>query len=243
MRFLLSCLLSLVLAAGTAAAEEKMPVELKTDNQKLSYALGLDLGDYFKNLGEEIDLDIMHQGVVDAYKGNKPQLSAEDAAEIQQKFAQQIKEKQQEEMAKQTAEMIAKNRKEAEEFLKENAAREEVKTTDSGLQYIVLEEGEGMPPQMDDTVKVHYVGTLLDGTEFDSSYSRNEAAVFPVNRVIPGWIEALQMMKPGSKYKIFLPPDLAYGDRGAPPVIEPGSLLVFEVELLDVLKDEQDQQQ
>ena len=234
MRLILCCMFFVLLTLNAAVAEDKKPVELNTDNQKLSYALGLDLGAYFKNLGEEIDLDIMHQGVLDAYQGNKPLLSAEDAAEIQQKFAQKINEQQQVELAKKTEEMIAKNRKEAEEFLKENATKENVKTTDSGLEYIVLEEGDGPRPTIDDTVKVHYTGTLLDGTEFDSSYSRNEPAVFPLNRVIPGWIEALQLMKVGSKYRIFLPPDLAYGDRGAPPVIEPGSMLIFEVELLGI---------
>lgn len=230
MRRILSCLLFLLLIVQQAAAEEQKPVELKTDNQKLSYALGLDLGDYFKNLGEDIDLNVLHQGVVDAYKGNKPMLSTEEAAEIQQKFAQ----KQQEERLKKTVEMVTKNKEEAEKFLAENKKKEGVKTTDSGLQYIVLKEGEGPYPKETDTVKVHYKGMLLDGTEFDSSYSRNEPAVFPLNRVIAGWTEALQLMRVGSKYKIFLPPSLAYGDRGAPPVIEPGSMLIFEVELLGI---------
>lgn len=234
MRVILSCLLFVSLALNTAWAEDMKTVELKTDNQKLSYALGLDLGAYFKNLGEDIDLEVLHQGVADAYKGNKPLLSAEDAAEIQQKFAQ----KQQEERLKKTVEMITNNKKAAEEFLKENAAKEGVKTTESGLQYLVLTEGEGPKPKEDDTVSVHYQGTLLDGTEFDSSYSRNEPAVFPLNRVIPGWTEALQLMPVGSKYRIFLPSDLAYGDRGAPPVIEPGSMLIFEVELLGIEEGE-----
>jgi FKBP-type peptidyl-prolyl cis-trans isomerase len=230
MRIILSCLIFVLLACNTAGAEDKQPVELTTDNQKLSYALGLDLGAYFKNLGEDIDLEVLHQGVADAYTGNKPLLSAEDAAEIQQKFAQ----KQQEERLKKTVEMITNNKKAAEDFLKENAAKEGVKTTESGLQYLVMTEGAGPKPKEEDTVSVHYKGTLLDGTEFDSSYSRNEPAVFPLNRVIPGWTEALQLMPVGSKYRIFLPPDLAYGDRGAPPVIEPGSMLIFEVELLGI---------
>lgn len=230
MRILMSCLLLTLLVAGQTFAEEKGQVELTTDTQKLSYALGLDLGAYFKTLGEDIDLTILQHGIDDSYQGKKPLLSAEDAAAIQQKFAQ----KQQEERLKQQVEMITKNRKAAEDFLKENGAKEGVKTTESGLQYKAITMGEGAVPKAEDTVKVHYKGTLLDGTEFDSSYSRNEPAVFPLNQVIPGWTEALQLMQVGSKYQIFLPPELAYGDRGAPPVIEPGSMLVFEVELLGI---------
>jgi len=229
MRVLLSCLLAVLLVAGQALAEEKKG-ELKTDEQKLSYALGLDLGAYFKSLGENIDLDILHKGVVDSYKGNTPLLSGEEAAEIQQKYAQ----KQQEERLKQTVEMISKNKKAADEFLKENAKKEGVTTTASGLQYKVVTKAEGPKPKAEDTVKVHYSGKLLDGTEFDSSVSRGEPAVFPLNQVIPGWTEAVQLMNVGSKFQIFLPPDLAYGDRGAPPVIEPGSMLIFDVELLGI---------
>lgn len=230
MRAVLSCLLAVLLVAGQALAEEKKQVELKTDEQKLSYALGLDLGAYFKSLKESIDLDILHQGVVDSYKGNTPLLSTEEAASIQQKYAQ----KQQEERLKQTVEMISKNKKAAEDYLKENGKKEGVTTTASGLQYKVMTKADGPKPKAEDTVKVHYKGTLLDGTEFDSSVSRGEPAVFPLNQVIPGWTEAVQLMGVGSKFQIFLPPDLAYGDRGAPPVIEPGSMLIFEVELLGI---------
>ena len=230
MRIFISCLFFVLLTANLAVAEEQKNIELKTDNQKLSYALGLDLGAYFKNIGEDIDLAVLHQGVHDAYTGKKPLLNAEEAAEIQQVFAQ----KQQEERLKKTLDMITKNKKAAEDFLKENGAKKGVKTTDSGLQYRVISQGEGKQPKAEDTVKVHYKGTLLDGTEFDSSYSRNEPAVFPLNQVIPGWTEALQLMKVGSKYQVFLPPTLAYGDRGAPPVIEPGSMLIFDVELLAI---------
>ncbi len=230
MRILMQCLLIVLLACGQALAEEKKQVELTTDVQKLSYALGLDLGTYFKTLGEDLDLTILHQGVLDSYQGGKPLLSEEEAAEIQQKFVQ----KQQEERLTQTLEMMSKNKQAADDFLKENAAREGVVTTDSGLQYKILTPGDGPKPRAEDTVKVHYKGTLLDGSEFDSSYSRGEPAVFPLNQVIPGWTEALQLMNTGTKAQIFLPPDLAYGDRGAPPVIEPGSMLIFEVELIGI---------
>ena len=230
MRIIITCLLFVLIVVNQAVAEEQKKVELNTDIQKLSYALGLDLGAYFKNLGEDLDLNILYQAVTDAYKGNKPLLTAEEAAAIQQVFAQ----KQQEKRLKQTLDMITKNKETAEDFLKENSSKEGVKTTESGLQYKVISQGDGKLPKPEDIVKVHYKGTLLDGTEFDSSYARNEPAVFPLNQVIPGWTEALQLMKVGSKYQIFLPPSLAYGDRGAPPVIEPGSMLIFEVELLGV---------
>lgn len=236
MRVVLSCLLAVLLIAGQAAAEEKKQVELQTDEQKLSYALGLDLGAYFKSLNEDIDLDILHQGVVDSYKGGTPLLSAEEAAAIQQKYAQ----KQQEERLKQTVEMITKNKKAAEDFLAENGKKEGVTTTASGLQYKVVTKAEGPKPKAEDTVKVHYAGKLLDGTEFDSSVARGEPAVFPLNQVIPGWTEAVQLMNVGSKFQIFLPPDLAYGDRGAPPVIEPGSMLIFDVELMGIENPEEE---
>jgi FKBP-type peptidyl-prolyl cis-trans isomerase len=235
MRIVLSCLLAFLLAAGQAAAEDKKETALKTDKEKLSYALGLDLGAYFKSLGEELDMAALEQGLEHSYTGAEPLLSTEEAAQIQQKFVQ----KQREEQLKRTMESIAENRETAEKFLEENAKEEGVVTTDSGLQYIVLTEGEGAKPAEDDIVKVHYTGYLLDGTEFDSSLSRGEPAVFPLNQVIPGWTEAVQLMKVGSKHKIFLPPDLAYGDRGAPPDIEPGSLLIFEVELLGIEEAEE----
>ena len=230
MRVLTICLFCLMLVSGKAFAEDKKPAELATDIQKLSYALGLDLGTYFKTLGEDLDLEALNKGLVDSYKGNKPLLTQEETAKIQQDFAQ----KQQQKQIKDTLDKITKNNKVAEDFLKDNGSKEGVVTTESGLQYKVMSLGEGPKPKAEDMVKVHYKGTLMDGTEFDSSYSRNEPAVFPLNQVIPGWTEAVQLMNVGSKYQLFLPPNLAYGDRGAPPVIEPGSMLIFEVELLGI---------
>lgn len=226
-------LLGFFLTAGVAIAADKA-VELKTDEQKLSYAMGLDLGKYFKNLDENFDLNIMQQGISDSYNGKETLMTPEEAAEIQQKFATRQQEKQ----VQKTMEMIKKNREEAEKFLAENKKKEGVKETKSGLQYKVIKEGKGKKPVATDTVKVHYKGSLLNGKEFDSSYKRKEPAVFQVGRVIPGWQEALQLMNAGSTYEVYLPPDLAYGDRGAPPVIEPGSLLVFQVELLDIPQEE-----
>ncbi len=208
MKLFLSGMLSLLVAAGTVCAADQ-PLELKNDEQKLSYAMGLDLGEYFKGLEEKFDLNVLQQGINDGYNGNKPLLSPADAAAIQQEFAKRQQEKQ----IQKTVAMVQKNRKAAEEFLKANKTKEGIVETKSGLQY---------------------KGTLLDGKEFDSSYKRNEPAVFQVNQVIAGWQEALPLMEVGSTVELFIPPDLAYGDRGAPPVIEPGSMLSFQVELMEI---------
>ena len=229
MKLYVSGLLALLLTAGTAIAADQ-PAELKTDEQKLSYAMGLDLGEYFKGLEEKFDLNVLQAGINDGYNGNKPLLTPEDAAGIQQTFAKRQQEKQ----MQKTVVMVQKNRKAAEEFLKANKAKEGVVETKSGLQYKVVKKGQGAKPTPTDTVKVQYKGTLLDGKEFDSSYKRNEPAVFQVNQVIAGWQEALPLMEVGATYELFIPPDLAYGDRGAPPVIEPGSMLIFQVELLEI---------
>ena len=230
MNVYLSCLLALLLATGTAFAADK-PADLKTDEQKLSYAMGLDLGEYFKGLEENFDLQVIQQGIADGYSGNKPLLTADESASIQQAFAQRQQEKQ----IQKTVVMVQKNRKAADEFLKANKAKEGVVETKSGLQYKVVKQGKGAKPVPTDTVKVQYKGTLVDGKEFDSSYKRNEPAVFQVDQVIAGWQEALPLMPVGSTYELLIPPDLAYGDRGAPPVIEPGSMLVFQVELLEIV--------
>jgi len=229
MRKIVFGLIGVLLMAGTVAAADKA-VKLTNEKQKLSYAMGLDLGAYFKNLGEDFDLSVLQNGISDAYTGKKPLMTAEEAAAVQQKFAARQQEKQ----IKKTVAMVKKNRDAADKFLVENKKKEGVKVTASGLQYKVIKEGKGKKPGVSDTVKVHYKGTLLNGKEFDSSYKRNEPAVFKVGQVISGWQEALQLMNVGSTYELYLPPDLAYGDRGAPPVIEPGSMLIFQVELLDI---------
>lgn len=235
MKLLMSGLLSLLVTAGTACAADQ-PMELQNDEQKLSYAMGLDLGEYFKGLEEKFDLNVLQQGIVDGYNGNKPLLSPADAAAIQQTFAKGQQEKQ----VKKAVEMVQKNRKAADEFLKGNKTKEGVVETKSGLQYKVIKKGQGAKPVPTDTVKVQYKGTLIDGKEFDSSYKRNEPAVFQVNQVIAGWQEALPLMEVGSTVELFIPPELAYGDRGAPPVIEPGSMLIFQVELLEIQAPEKE---
>ena len=235
MKLYVSCLLVLLLTAGPAFATDK-PAELKTDEQKLSYAMGLDLGEYFKSLEDKFDLGVLQQGINDGYNGNKPLLTAEEAAAIQQTFAKRQQEKQ----LQKTVAMVQKNRKAAEEFLKANKGKEGVVETKSGLQYKIVTKGKGAKPVPTDTVKVQYKGSLLDGKEFDSSYKRNEPAAFQVNQVIAGWQEALPLMEVGATYELFIPADLAYGDRGAPPIIEPGSMLIFQVELLEIQQQPKD---
>jgi FKBP-type peptidyl-prolyl cis-trans isomerase len=222
--------LAMMLATGTAfAGERAAKVKLETDTQRFSYALGLDFGSYLKNMEHEFDLAVVHQAVKDGYTpGAKPLMTSEQAEQAQ----------------KDMFKALLNSRKEAaEKFLAENKKKDGVKTTASGLQYKVVKEGKGDKPTLNDTVKVHYQGTLLDGTEFDSSYSRKEPARFRLNQVIPAWIEGLQLMTPGSVFELYVPPELGYGDQGAPPVIQPGSLLQFKVELLEVIKDKEEGEQ
>lgn len=221
-------------AKAEAPKAEAPSAELKTDEQKFSYAMGLSLGKYFKDLDEKFDLETVQRGIKDGYGDATPLLNEEQARKIQEDFAKRQHDKQ----VQKVVSTIQKNRKAAEEFLAANKAKEGVKTLESGLQYKVIKQGAGARPTAEDTVKVHYKGRTIDGKEFDSSYKRNEPAEFQVKQVIPGWQEAVQQMPVGSVYEIYLPPDLAYGDQGAPPVIEPGSLIMFEVELLDIVKAE-----
>lgn len=223
---------SVFLAAGTVFAAEK--ADLQTEEQKFSYAMGLSLGKYFKELEEKFDLNLVQDGIKDGYDGEKVLLTDAESQEIQQAFSKRQHDKQ----VQKTVAMIQKNRKAADEFLAANKGKNSVKTTDSGLQYKVVKEGKGAKPTAEDMVRVHYKGRTIAGEEFDSSFKRNEPAELKVNQVIPGWQEALLLMPVGSAFELYLPPDLAYGDRGAPPVIEPGSLLIFDVELLDILKEE-----
>jgi FKBP-type peptidyl-prolyl cis-trans isomerase FklB len=203
--------------------------ELKDQKDKVSYSIGHDIGSSFKKQSVEVNLDVLMTGLKDALAG-KEALKREDRDKILEDFRKEMVEKQ----AAITKASAEKNAAEGEKFLAENAKKPGVKTTASGLQYKVLKEGSGDPPKMTDSVVTNYKGTLLDGTEFDSSYKRNEPATFPVTRVIPGWTEALQLMKPGSKYELYVPSKLAYGERGAGRDIGPNATLIFEVELLSV---------
>jgi FKBP-type peptidyl-prolyl cis-trans isomerase len=216
-----------------ATDEEKAAdVELKSYEQKLSYMLGQQIGNNIKESPTEIDVDIFVRGIKDSLKGNKSLLSDEETNQIRQEFSRQIQESRNQKMAVQSE----KNLKDGEAFLVENKKKEGIVTTDSGLQYKVLKKGDGPNPLATDKVTVHYRGTLLDGTEFDSSYKRGQPASFQVGGVIRGWTEALQLMNVGSKYQLFIPSDLAYGQRGAGQRIGPNSMLIFDVELLNIEK-------
>ena len=218
--------------AGPTGTKALSKEDLDNQKKKVSYAIGLDIGQNFKARAMDIDLDILAQGMKDAQKTEKPLLAPEEIQKVMTQFQQDMMKVEQE---KRTVQGQGNKAKE-EAFLKENAQKPGVKVTASGLQYKVITEGQGPRPKESDTVKVHYRGTLLDGTEFDSSYKRNEPAVFPLKGVIKGWTEALQLMKVGSKYQIFLPSSLAYGENGAGQVIGPNSTLIFEVELLGIEK-------
>ncbi len=214
-------------AGGTNA--EARP-ELTTLKDKVSYSIGLNIGADFQAQGMDIDPDLLALGIKDAVAGAEPMLSEEQIRETIMAYQMEMIEKQ-ETMMKGVAE---KNLQEGEAFLARNAEREEVVVLDSGLQYRVVEEGSGATPGAQDVVTVHYEGRLIDGEVFDSSRQRGEPATFPVAGVIPGWTEALQLMQEGAKWEIFIPADLAYGERGAHPVIGPNAVLVFDVELIEI---------
>lgn len=224
----------LLFPLGVGAADKAADVSLETQKDKLSYSIGLDLGIYLSNMKGKLDLDVLKNGIDDGFSGAEPKLSAEEMAEVQEVFAAEMQAEQETKVA----EMMAKNSAAGTAYLAENKKREGVKVTESGIQYEVLKEGDGPKPTAEQTVKVHYVGTLVDGTEFDSSVARNEPAVFPVGQVIPGWSQAVQLMPVGAKYRVVIPSELAYGEQGAPPVIEPNSVLIFEIELLSIEEPE-----
>jgi FKBP-type peptidyl-prolyl cis-trans isomerase FklB len=213
---------------GTASAQDAPA--FKTPKDKLSYALGMDLGNQFKRQSVEINPDIFVQALKDVLSGGKLLLTEEQARAA---ITELQKEMQQKQLA-QTAALGEKNKVEGQVFLAKNKNAEGVITLPSGLQYKILKTGEGKKPVLDDTVVCNYRGTLIDGTEFDSSYKRNEPAIFPLKGVIKGWTEALQLMTIGSKWQLFLPPDLAYGERAPGGAIGPNATLIFEVELLSI---------
>ncbi len=209
-----------------------MASELNTVEQKTSYALGLDVGMSFRRLPVELDLPSFFAGIEDMIKGDKPRLTQAEFEETMKEFQAGLQAKASEGQQGDAEE----NLKAGAAFLARNGMQKGVTATDSGLQYTVLTEGTGATPKKSDVVTVHYTGTLIDGSVFDSSVERNEPATFPVGGVIPGWTEALQLMKVGGKYKLFVPADLAYGARGAGDAIGPNATLIFEVELLGIGK-------
>jgi FKBP-type peptidyl-prolyl cis-trans isomerase FklB len=220
--------ITLTALAVPLLAEDRPP--LKDTKDKVSYGIGLDIGGTFKKNKMDINSDALAAGIRDALSGAKPLMTEEEVRQVMTQFSKDMTEKAN--TARQAA--AQKNSADGQKFLADNKGKPDVKTTTSGLQYKVLKEGNGAPPKETDSVVVNYRGTLIDGTEFDSSYKRGQPATFPVNQVIKGWTEALQLMKPGSKYELFIPPNLAYGERGAGGDIGPNATLKFEVELLSV---------
>lgn len=222
-----------LIVPGAVGAQDEQPA-LDSLEKRASYALGLNMAQSMKTQEVPIDVDLLIEGLRDAFAGGETRLTDQEVQQTLQEFQQMMMQRQQEVRAAQGAE----NQQKAEAFFTENAAKEGVVTTESGLQYMVLEPGEGPKPSSTDRVTVHYKGTLLDGTQFDSSYDRGQPATFPVNGVIQGWQEAVPLMSVGSKYKLWIPSDLAYGANGQGPIIGPDAALVFEVELLSIEEDE-----
>jgi FKBP-type peptidyl-prolyl cis-trans isomerase len=203
--------------------------ELKDLKDRESYSLGYQFGQSLKYQGLDINMEVYESGIKDALGGTKPRLTQEEIQKTVSELQQRVMAARQKELK----EMAEKNLSEGRAFLEENKKKEGVKTLPSGLQYKVLAEGSGKTPQATDSVTVNYRGGFINGTEFDSSYQRGKPATLQVDKVVPGWKEALQLMKEGSKWQIFIPPELGYGDRGGGP-IPPNSTLLFDVELISV---------
>jgi FKBP-type peptidyl-prolyl cis-trans isomerase FklB len=205
---------------------------LKSEKDRLSYAIGMDIGNGLKRQDIDLNAEIVAQGIWDSMSGGKTLMTEQESRQTMNALKQELARKQ---MAK-MKELGDKNKKEGEKFLAENRTKDGVIALPSGLQYKVVRKGTGKSPKAGDTVTVNYRGTFIDGTEFDSSYRRGQPASFTVSGVIPGWTEALQLMQEGAKWELYIPPDLAYGERGAGRSIGPNSTLIFEVELLSVKK-------
>lgn len=228
MKYLIIAALCVGLLACQTNTQNK--AQLKTQKDSVSYSIGMNIGKNFKTQMVDVDPDIVAHGIRDILEGKQALLTEGQAQTIMIEFQKQMMAKQ-EEQRKTSGE---KNKKEGEEFLAKNKTKQGVVTLPSGLQYKVIIMGTGKKPKATDEVTVHYRGTLLDGTEFDSSIKRGEPATFPLNGVIKGWTEALQLMPVGSKWELYIPSELAYDDRGAGQLIQPNSTLIFEVELLSI---------
>ena len=220
-------ILCVALAASPVMAAEKP--ELKTKKDKVSYAIGMDMGNNLKKNELEVDADVLARAIKDVMSGGKTLMTDEEAKETLMALQKDLQAKQ----IERNRALGEKNKKEGDVFLAKNKKEKGVKTLPSGLQYKVITEGKGKSPKASDTVTVNYAGTLIDGTEFDSSYKRGQPATFPVEGVIKGWTEALQLMKEGSKWHLVIPANLAYGEQGRPG-IPPNSVLIFDVELISI---------
>lgn len=226
-------LAGLVLSAGALSPALAEEVSLDSEEKKVSYSMGLIFGQRMASDIQDVDTDTFVAGIRDGLEDKEPKLTDEEIRTVLEGFQQKQQEKQMQEMKQMADENLAAST----EFLESNAKREGVKTTESGLQYEVITEGSGDSPSADDMVKVHYTGTLTDGTVFDSSRERGEPVTFKLSDVIPGWTEGLQMMKEGGRWKLYLPPELAYGPGGNRS-IGPNEALIFDVELLEVNPEE-----
>ncbi len=231
MKLRLMAVLGIVLLACQVNAGENLV--LKDQKDKVSYSIGMNIGNNLKKQSIDVNPDVLAQGIKDALSGSKALMTEQEVNETIMAFQKEMSAKQIERLK----ELGEKNKKEGEAFLAENKKKEGIITLPSGLQYKVINEGTGETPELTDVVTVNYRGTLIDGTEFDSSYRRGQPATFPVNAVIAGWAEALQLMKVGSKWQLFIPSDLAYGERGAGRDIGPNATLIFDVELLSIKKE------
>jgi len=231
---LLGAVVALALASASCqqGAGQVTVTELNTFDEKVSYAFGLDAGRMLSQVQVDVDIDSFVQGVQDGWLGNEGLMTPEEINAVREEYATTAQQRATE-MRESQGET---NAVEGAAFLEANKMQDGVMTTASGLQYMVIEKGDGPKPSASDRVTVHYRGTLIDGSEFDSSYSRGQPATFPVSGVIPGWVEGLQLMNVGGKYKFFIPSELAYGERGAGQRIGPNAVLIFEVELLEIAK-------
>jgi FKBP-type peptidyl-prolyl cis-trans isomerase FklB len=217
-------------------AKTAVPLTLKTEKEKFSYALGMNIGTGMKRQSVAVDPAILARGLKDSLAGGKTLMTEDEARATLKQVQDEMRQKQQAKMQEEGA----ANKKEGEAFLATNKTKEGVVTLPSGLQYKILKEGTGPKPTSSDSVVCNYKGTLIDGKEFDSSYKRGQPATFPVTGVIKGWTEALQLMPVGSKWQLFVPSDLAYGERGAGADIGPGATLIFEVELMSIADKSQE---
>jgi FKBP-type peptidyl-prolyl cis-trans isomerase FklB len=233
----LSHIAVLVLSAAVSASAAEQSPALKDQKDRLSYSIGMDIGRTFKRQSIDINPEVLLSGLKDVLSSNKTLLTDEEQKETIAAWQGELRAKQNELRSKQTENLKQageKNKKDGEAFLAENKKKPGVVTLPSGLQYKIITVGTGAKPASTDTVLAHYRGTLIDGTEFDSSYRRGEPSSFGVTQVIKGWQEALQLMPVGSKWQLFIPPDIAYGERGYPPKIGPQSALLFDIELVSI---------
>jgi len=230
MRFLSIFAVALVLMSCQNNAQEN--VELKTQKDSVSYAIGYNIGNNFKTQNIDVDPAIVAAAMRDLMNDAEPKLNEEQSQQVWMAYQQELMAKQQQERE----ESGVKNKEVGQKWLEENKKKDGVQVTASGLQYKVITMGEGATPTKDDKVKVHYRGKLIDGKQFDSSYDRGEPAVFPVTGVIPGWTEVLQLMPVGSKWEVYIPSELGYGERGAGQDIGPHATLIFDLELLGIEK-------